>query len=148
MTTKALNGVLHARSYRKLVSIFPPRIIESKKDYEASLAVIEKMMEAKSLSKDQAAYLELLSDLTEAYEKEHFSIGEPSLSALLAHLIEARGVTQAELATEAGISASLISDILAGRRGVSLANILRLSTYFGVDSSLFVEASAHPPEAA
>ncbi len=148
MRSAVSNRVLATRSYVKLVALFPPRIIENARQYKTSIAVIEKMMDAKSLSQDQAAYLELLCDLVETYERKHYSIGEPSLGELLAHLIEASGATKAEVARAACVSASLISDVLGGRRGMSLEVIRRLSAYFGLDASLFVEASAGPQEAA
>jgi HTH-type transcriptional regulator/antitoxin HigA len=125
-----------------LVQYFPPRIIETRRDYQASLNVIEQLMGLKTLTKDQASYIELLSDLVESYEMRHFSIGEPTLSELLAHLIESCGESKAAVAREAGVSASLICDVLAGRRSLSLAAIRRLAAYFGVDASLFVEAGS------
>ena len=148
MNSAVLDHLMKARSYKALVALFPPRIIEYAKDHQASLKVVERFMEVKSLSKDQQAYLELLSELVETYEKKHFAIAAPSLGELLAHLIESRGATKATVAREAGIGASLISDVLAGRRTLSLEAIRRLSVYFGVDASLFVEAGTGGHDAA
>jgi HTH-type transcriptional regulator / antitoxin HigA len=148
MTPARLNTIAKAKSYKSLVEQFPPRIIDSAASYNASLKVVERLMELPSLSKDQAAYLELLADLVEQYEKAQFPLKSPTLPELLAHLIESRGVPQSQVAKEAGVSPTLLSDVQAGRRGLSLEAIRKLSTYFGVDASLFVEAATGDGNAA
>ena len=57
----------------------------------------------------------------------------------MAHLIDARGVSQAQLAREAGLPRSVVTNVLKGRRGVSQANIIRLARYFHVSSAAFME---------
>jgi HTH-type transcriptional regulator/antitoxin HigA len=141
MKTEILDMIVKAKSYKKLVELYPPRIIESEHAYDDSLKIVERMMEVASLSKDQVAYLDLLSELVESYEESQLSIGSPSLSELLGHLIESRGLPKSQIAKESGVSATLISDVQAGRRALSLEAIRKLAAYFGVDASLFVAVS-------
>jgi len=148
MNSAVLDRLTKARAYKALVALFPPRIIENSREHEASLKVVERFMEVDSLSKDQQAYLELLSELVETYEKKHFAIAAPSLGDLLALLFVSRGASMASVGRVAGIGASLISDVLAGRRTLSLEAIRRLSAYFGIDASLFVEAGTGGHDAA
>lgn len=140
MTDGTLISIVNTRSYRELVNLFPPRIIESERAYEESLQVVERLMEVARPSKDQAAYLSLLADLVEAYEKREFALGSPTLPELLAHLFEARGLPKSQIAKESGVSATLLSDVQAGRRTLSLEAIRKLARYFGVEPSLFIEA--------
>jgi HTH-type transcriptional regulator/antitoxin HigA len=58
-------------------------------------------------------------------------------AAMLRHLIEARGISQAKLANEVEISMSTISEILNGKRQLNRHHISALAKYFGVPSSVF-----------
>ncbi len=128
------------REYASLVAEFPPRPIRTKADHNAALRVIEDLMSQQELSRAQTEYLDLLSMLVVQYEDRLYPLEPISLAALLAHLLAARGVSAATVAREARISTSLISDVLAERRRLSVENIRRLAAYFHVSTSLFVEA--------
>ncbi|HEV3417044.1 MAG TPA: helix-turn-helix transcriptional regulator [Pirellulales bacterium] len=94
-------------------------------------------MSVESPNHDRLKFLELLSGLVEAYESEDFPTPNVPLKNLLAHLIEAKGVSQIEVAPGANISPATLSDVLAGRRGLSIENMKRLGRFFGVDPALF-----------
>ena len=59
---------------------------------------------------------------------------------MLRHLIESRGTTQAEVAAEAGIAESTISEILAGKRGMNRRHIEALARHFKVNPAVFISA--------
>jgi plasmid maintenance system antidote protein VapI len=52
-------------------------------------------------------------------------------------LIEAKGAAQAEVARAAGIAESTISEVLAGKRDLTRAQIGRLARYFHVTPAVF-----------
>ena len=52
--------------------------------------------------------------------------------------MEDRGVSQAALAAETGITDSNLSTILANRRGISKANMITFSKFFGVKPGRFL----------
>jgi HTH-type transcriptional regulator/antitoxin HigA len=56
---------------------------------------------------------------------------------MLAHLIEAKGVRQADVARGTGIAISTVSEVLAGKRQLSRRHIEKLATYFHVGASAF-----------
>jgi HTH-type transcriptional regulator/antitoxin HigA len=58
---------------------------------------------------------------------------------MLLHLIEAKGSTQAELARQTGVSRSTISEVLKGKRSISVEIAFRLADYFHVEPTLFLE---------
>jgi HTH-type transcriptional regulator / antitoxin HigA len=70
--------------------------------------------------------------LVEEYESGECPTPKVLQSDLLAHLIYAKGVSQAEVARETGLPTSVIANVLKGRRGISQANIARLARYFHV----------------
>ena len=55
---------------------------------------------------------------------------------MLRHLMEARGVTQAQLSRETHIPKSTISEVLAGKKPFSRQLIRKLADYFKVDASV------------
>jgi transcriptional regulator with XRE-family HTH domain len=60
----------------------------------------------------------------------------------LAGLIEARQMTQTELAQRSGVPRPTINEILAGKRSISKANAARLARFFGVPIEEFIDPDA------
>ena len=50
--------------------------------------------------------------------------------------MEAKGLSQADLSRESGISRSTVSEVLAGKKSFSRRLIRKLSSYFQIDASL------------
>ena len=84
----------------------------------------------------------MLSILVEQYEDEHHPIEEVSDRELLEHLIEARGTSQRQVAREAGIAVSTMSELVAGKRPINLTHIKKLAPYFGVEPGIFIGQKA------
>jgi HTH-type transcriptional regulator/antitoxin HigA len=112
--------------------------IRTKGDYNRAMHIIEMLAGRTDLNNDQAAYLESLSILVEAYESEHYEI-EPAGSPLqtLAFLLEENGLSGSDLGRILG-QRQLGSKILRGERDLSKAHIKTLAEYFAVDPSLFL----------
>ncbi len=75
----------------------------------------------------------------EQYESIEHPTPKASQPALLAHLIDARGMSQAELARQSGVPRSVITNVLKGRRKLSQANIARLAKHFHVSPAAFLD---------
>ena len=120
-------------SYLECVLTFPLTTIASDEHLEAAQQVMDQLLARGKLSRGQQAYLDALSDLTASYEEQHVVIGPASDADMLRHLLDAKGVTQAELHRETGISKSSISEVLAGKKPLSRKMIRRLAEFFGVD---------------
>ncbi len=126
-------------SYMECVSeILPLRSIKNDKHLAVASSVLDKLL---SMDRDtgQDEYLDALTDLVEAYEDEHVHIDESTPSEMLAHLIEARGITQATVAKDAAISRSTVSEILGGKDKISKAIAFKLAGYFAVSPVLFLK---------
>jgi HTH-type transcriptional regulator/antitoxin HigA len=57
---------------------------------------------------------------------------------MLRHLMEAKGVTQAQLRRDTMIPKSTISEVLAGKKPFSRQMIRKFADYFNVDVSVLV----------
>jgi HTH-type transcriptional regulator / antitoxin HigA len=97
---------------------------------------MDRLLARGGLDDGQEMYLDALSDLVAAYEDEHFAIEPASDAEMLRHLMEANGVTRAQLVRDTKIPKSSISEILAGKKPFSRQLIRKLADYFNVDSSV------------
>lgn len=128
-------------AYRSLLLDYLPRPIRSRAAYGRALRQVEELMSRPHLGRAQSEMVELLSTLVEQYESAEHPTPDAEPVEILRHLIEARGVTRAALAREAGIPRSVLTNVLAGRRAISKANAARLAKYFGVSVSVFIESA-------
>ena len=123
-------------SYLQLVQAFPLASISSEQHLQDAQDVMDRLPAGGKLDEGQAIYLETLSDLVAAYEDDHYPIEPASDADMLRHLMEAKGVTQAQLSRETLIPKSTISEVLSGKKPFSRQMIRKLADYFGVDVSV------------
>jgi HTH-type transcriptional regulator/antitoxin HigA len=123
-------------SYLGLVMDFPLASIKSEEQLEEAQKVMDRLLARGELDDGQEMYLDALSDLVAAYEDEHHAIEPASDGDMLRHLMEARGVTQAQLSKDTTIPKSTISEVLAGKKPFSRQMIRKLADYFAVDASV------------
>lgn len=122
--------------YLKLVTAFPLASIKSEEQLQEAHGVIDQLLGRDELKGGEEMYLDALSDLVAAYEDEHHAIEPASDSDMLRHLMEAKGVTQAQLSRDTRVPKSTISEILSGKKHLSRQMIRKFADYFGVDASV------------
>ena len=128
----------NAPSYAELLGQVEPRPIRSKAVLERTCKLIDKLMSNRELSSAESEMLELLSMLVEQYESREHPTPQVSATDMLKHLIESRGITNATLALETSVPRSIVTDILAGRRRISLGNVRKFADYFRVPPGVFI----------
>jgi HTH-type transcriptional regulator/antitoxin HigA len=124
-------------TYFKLVKEFPLISIKNEKQLARASKFVDHLLKSGELDSGEQEYLDALTDLIEIYEDEHCKFPPVSAAAMLSHLIEARCVTQAEVSRETGISRSIVSEILKGKRRIALAHMGRLARFFHLPASVF-----------
>jgi HTH-type transcriptional regulator / antitoxin HigA len=123
--------------YMELVRQFPLRPIKSDAELDAAVDMIDSLVDRPKLSPAEADYLDVLSDIVEHYETEVHPMEPVSDSAMLAHLLEAREVTESEVAKATGIAVSTLSEVVNGKRSLNRGHIGKLAGYFGVAPDVF-----------
>lgn len=98
--------------------------IKNERDHQGALKEIEKLWDAKPNTPD-GDMLELWVTLVEAYEAKHHAIPPPDPIEAIKFRMEQMGLTKSDLATYLG-GPSRVSEVLAGKRGLSLAMMRRL----------------------
>ncbi len=125
-------------SYPELLCEAQPQIIDDERSHERALRVAEKLMKKRRLTAPERKLLDLLAKLIDDYEETIYPTPKVSPANMLVHLMEAKETTQAELARNTGVSRSTISEVLKGKRSISVENAFRLAEYFHVDPSLLL----------
>lgn len=124
--------------YLELVRVFPLEHIRDDAHLDAALSVIDRLIDKPERSEAEEAYLLALTDLVETYEDAHVIIPEVSGVAMVRHLMEENGLMQTDLAPLFG-SASIVSEVLSGKRRLALSHIERLSEHFGLPADVFID---------
>lgn len=122
--------------YLELVTAFPLASIKSDEHLQEAQKVMDRLLAKGELDGGAEMYLDALSDLVAAYEDEHYAIESASDAEMLRHLMEAKGVTQAQLRKDTLIPKSTISEVLAGKKPFSRQMIRKFADYFNVDVGL------------
>lgn len=126
------------RTFDSLCRMFPLRPIHDEADLENATEVIDAMA-GHRLSKDQADYLEALSNLVGAYEDLHDRKDLSGVTPLkaLQYLVQENGMTASALGELLG-NRSLGSKVLRGERELSKAHVRILANKFRVNPGLFL----------
>jgi len=125
-----------------------PKVIKTEADYDAALARLEDLLDAEPDS-PEGDELELWATLISMYEEEVFPIDLPDPVAAIRFRMEQSGLKQADLVPFIG-SASRVSEILRGKRTLSLSMIRKLHEGLGIPAEVLLRNSgadmptAHP----
>ncbi|SFH52995.1 helix-turn-helix domain-containing protein [Planctomicrobium piriforme] len=123
-------------SYLELIQLFPLASIKSEAHLAEAQRVIDELSARENLDDGEGMYLDALSDLIEVYEDLHHKIESASDADLLRHLMDSKGVTQADVHRGTGLPKSTISEVLAGKKPFSRKMIRELAQFFNVDVSI------------
>jgi HTH-type transcriptional regulator / antitoxin HigA len=123
--------------YPALLAMFPPRPIHDSVDYANTMEIVMAMAGHK-LTRDQDDYLKILSEMILHYDREH---GQPRKRGLphqrLQYLVKEAGLSASDLGRLLG-NRGMGSVFLTGKRGLSKANILKLTEHFKVRADYFL----------
>lgn len=130
-----------SKKYLDLIAAFPLRPIRDDAELGRAIRVADKLVDRgfDDLSADEAAYLDVLSDLIDKYESKHHPIEESSPAQILAFLIDDRAVKQKDLARATDIPVSTISELISEKRSFTMNHVERLAGYFNVSPAVFIQ---------
>lgn len=112
--------------------------IKTKKDYEAAIARLEILFDAKK-GTEKGDELEVLTLLIEKYEDNNFPVELPDPVEAIKFRMEQLGLTQTDLAEVVG-QKSRASEILNRKRKLSLEMIRQLSSSWHIPTQVLVQA--------
>ena len=108
-------------------------------DSDAELARARKLVDRLWSSDDPAdiARLQAQARLIAAYEETKWPRRPPSAADLIRHLMDQHGLTRADLVPILG-TASRVSEVLRGKKGLSMTMVQRLRARFRVPAELLL----------
>lgn len=116
-----------------------PKIIRTEADYETALARIDILMDGDPEPTSAAGEeLELLSLLVGNYEAVHYPMDLPSSLEAIKFRMEQSGLKAKDLIPYLG-SASKVSEVLAGKRALSLTMIRKLVNELGIPAEVLLQ---------
>ena len=113
-------------------------IIQNEADHETAKALVSKLM--RSSEADDRARMVAQARLIEAYERTRWPRKAPPLPDLLTYLMEQHSLTRADLVPLLG-TASRVSEVMSGKRELSMTMVKRLRERFHVPADLLILAS-------
>ncbi len=113
------------------------RLVPTPEEYEAAMARVEQIFSAKP-GTALGDELELLLLLVQQYEERAFPIGLPDPIAAIRFRMDQQDLKPKDLVPLIG-SKSKVSEVLSGRRSLSLAMIRNLVTGLGIPAGVLIQ---------
>lgn len=114
--------------------------IKNSRDHADAIKRIEVLWGAKKNTSEEAE-LDVLVTLVESYEMEHHKIDAPDPVQAIIFRMEQMGMSRSQLATIVG-SRSHLSEVLSGKRPLSLSMITKLRSELGMSADVLIPSRA------
>jgi HTH-type transcriptional regulator/antitoxin HigA len=129
-------------STRKVFKPFHPKVIKTTAEHERALARIEELFTAKP-GTPKGDELELLILLVETYEAKEFPIDLPDPIEAIRFRMQQANLKQKDLIPIFG-SKSKVSEVLNGKRELSLSMIRKLASELGIPTEVLLQERDAP----
>lgn len=124
--------------YGNLLMETVPRVIDSEEELVRAEELITLLLrKGDNVSPEEETLLDLISDLVEKYEDEHYPIPDATPTEMLRFFIEDRELKQSDLLPVFG-SSGITSEVVNGKRSISKAQAKKLAAFFNVSVEMFI----------
>jgi HTH-type transcriptional regulator / antitoxin HigA len=124
--------------YRSLLMNALPQVIETDAELERVEKIITGLLKkGENLSPEEDKLLDLLSNLVEDYEDEHYTIPEAAPNEVLKFLMGQNDLKQSDLKAIFSTS-GIASEVINGKRSISKAQAKKLAEFFNVSVAVFI----------
>ncbi len=127
---------LSPEKYREVIAEYAiaPRVINSPAEHTRSKQALERLLfPERKLSLEEDSIAKLLLHLVDHYEHRTTTPPASSPRQVLRHLMDQRGLKQADLAP-----VFVVSEVLSGKRHINAKQARRLADYFHLSTDVFV----------
>lgn len=112
-------------------------LVKTKADYAAAKTHVRALMDADGHDDEIAAQARMIQD----YEQSHFAIPDPDPVDAVLFRMEQEGLDRRGLSDLLGTSTGRVSEILSGRRPLSISMIRTLHRKLGISGDILIRAS-------
>jgi len=116
-----------------------PHVLRTEEEYDAAIARIEELLgEDPVAGGDEHEELQFLSLLVEAYEDEHYPMGERGTpQSIVEFMLEQKGMDRNDISEAMG-GRSRVSEFFSAKRALSRGQIERLRNLLGIPADLLL----------
>jgi HTH-type transcriptional regulator / antitoxin HigA len=132
----AAGEIVDEKEYVGLLASTLPHVIHSEEENERCIAVLESLDSRRDLSIEEERIAELLTLLIEHFEDRNYALPPAPPVEIVRHLMDSNGLRQVDMIDVFG-SASIVSEVLRGKRDLSRSHIEKLSRRFHVSAEVF-----------
>jgi HTH-type transcriptional regulator / antitoxin HigA len=125
------------KAYGQALAAVRPRVITTKAEHERVLGEIEKLMSKPQLTREERELYELLMTLTGDYESNAYPRKGSTPTELIQFLLEQNDQPQKALAGIFG--EAHVSEVLHGKRKISISQAVKLGKHFNVTPAMFIQ---------
>ena len=137
MNSRVAAEIVDAREYAHLLGSALPHVIHTEAENERCTHLLETFLRKKKRSAEEQRLTELLTLLIEDFEEREYPMPRKAGPIdIVRHLMDANGLRQTDVLDVFG-TASVISEVLKGKRELSKTHIVKLSERFHVSPALF-----------
>jgi HTH-type transcriptional regulator/antitoxin HigA len=117
-------------------------LIDSDAELDRARALVDRLWESNEPA--DIARVEAQARLIAAYEERKWPHRRPSTADLIRHLMDQHSLTRADMVPILG-TASRVSEVLCGKKGLSMAMVQRLRARFRVPADLLIPPPKKAP---
>lgn len=127
------------KKYIRLANRVVVKAIETEDEYDRMVAAVGQLMDKGEarLSPEEAALLETMAILVQAYDERQHLLSPVAPGDMLAYLMETSGRTAKDLLAVFG-TRGRVSEVLNGKRSISKPHAKKLASLFKVTADLFI----------
>jgi HTH-type transcriptional regulator/antitoxin HigA len=137
MPQKVRTKQIDPDAYASLVAAAMPIPPRTEGDNQRMVELLSSLDEREDLTPEESAFAELLAIVIADFEDKHYALPAVSPQAALQALMEDRGLRHKDVWPVVG-NKGLTTEILNGKRRISLALAKRLADHFRVPVEMFV----------
>jgi HTH-type transcriptional regulator/antitoxin HigA len=134
MSAKA--EISNPKEYAHLLGDALPHVIHTESENDRCTALLENLLRQKKRTEEEKRLAELLTLLIEEFEEREYALPVGDPIDMLRHLMDSNNLRQVDLLDVFG-TASVISEVLNGKRELSKTHIAKLSQRFHLSPALF-----------
>lgn len=134
-------ATIDRKQYEKLLRKTLPTVIHDEDQLEEYTQTLEELDEQKKLTREERELADLLTLLIEDYESRQYPLPSASPVEVLQELMEARELRQRDL-LDVFATESIVSEVLKGKRQMTVQHIQKLSQKFHVSPEVFIPREA------
>lgn len=122
--------------YSELIKLVPLRPIKSEDDLDKAERIVEHLIDKGNLTEDEKDYFDVLCLIVKQYESIHHPMPKVGSIDVIKHLMEVNNLKQKDM-IDVFKTPSIVSEVLSGKRGLTVEHIQKLSNKFKVSPAVF-----------